>query len=448
VRTALIALILIPGFAVAWGPHTEITQAAQSVLPNRATLARRFGPHWNRLATDYVWTPDWQEAVRPDHYAEDYLLFPQYPSHLSHMHPIVRRTYRPFFQRALQALRTEEPADAARWLGSLLHFVQDSGSPPHTTGIGGELHGRMERWVDESRITLGDYRPRILGTTDEQAELGFLERMESLNAFARARAIRLRPLVEKLDRRVNQPLELECALECARVSADLLHSLFALAAQPGDASATLEGKVVCSAPTGYARVPAKVMLARTGYSTTTGPDGRYRLRNLPAGKYTVWFMATGYEAKAIANVELKAKTITLLSPEMAVDPVPGNLVRNAQMAVEWVKPGQPDCWVRDPVRAGRWASAVMRIPIKQTCEVRIVCRPGKSVPVSVRWRSNPASTAGSSEVGLKVGRTAEVTPSALLPFEKEFLFLELLIAGKEPLGELIEHAAVRFKPRM
>jgi len=28
----------------------------------------------------------------------------------------------------LQALRTETPANAARWVGSLLHFVEDTGS--------------------------------------------------------------------------------------------------------------------------------------------------------------------------------------------------------------------------------------------------------------------------------------------------------------------------------
>jgi hypothetical protein len=40
--------------------------------------------------------------------------------------------------------------------------------------------------------------------------------------YAKARAEKLRPLVETLDARANQPLELECALEVARVgSADL-----------------------------------------------------------------------------------------------------------------------------------------------------------------------------------------------------------------------------------
>src|SRR5262245_33642918 len=176
---ALLAALVAGSACLAWGPHTEITDAALATLPDRDALKKRFGPHWQRLGRDYVWGPDWQEGVRPDHYAEDYLLFPGSPEHLSHMHPVVRRTYVQFFRRPLQALRTESPMNAARWLGSLLHFVQDSGSPPHTTGVGGELHGRMERWVDESRITLGDYRPRLLGKTDEEAEKGFLERMDS-----------------------------------------------------------------------------------------------------------------------------------------------------------------------------------------------------------------------------------------------------------------------------
>src|SRR5262249_3035438 len=156
----------------------------------------------------------------------DYLLFPGMTTHLSHMLPEARQAYEPYFRRALQAIRTESPPNAARWVGSLLHFVQDSGSPPHTTGIGGALHRQVEQWVEESQIDLAGYTPRLLGKTDDEALRGFLDRMEQLIAYSKVRAIKLKPLVEGLSERVNQPLELECALETARVSADLVHTLF------------------------------------------------------------------------------------------------------------------------------------------------------------------------------------------------------------------------------
>jgi hypothetical protein len=309
----------------------------------------------------------------------------------------------------------------------------------------------MERWVDESRITLGDYRPRLLGKTDDEAERGFVELMDSLNAYARARAIRLRPLVEKLDRRVNQPLELECALGCARASADLLHTLFTLAQAPVVGKVgTLEGKLTCSPPERYAKVPARVILAGTGYSTTTEPDGTYRLRNIPSGRYTVWFLATGYEIKAIEKVEVKPGEATTLSPALRADDFAGNLVRNPRFLLSWVKPGQPDGWMRDPAKRGRWASAVLRVPVDQACQVRITFQPGQTAPVSVRWRSNPASTGGSQEVPLASPRdgvlTADVTPPRLKPFEKGVLYLEVLlgVAGKPT--EAVQHVGVRFRP--
>ncbi len=53
---------------------------------------------------------------------------------------------------------------------ALLHFIQDFGSPPHTTGISEELHGQMERWVEEKQITLASYTPCLLGKTGVRKE--------------------------------------------------------------------------------------------------------------------------------------------------------------------------------------------------------------------------------------------------------------------------------------
>lgn len=446
IALALAGLSAAPAFA--WGPHTEITAAAQAVLPDRDRLRREFGDDWDRLAKDYCWTPDWREAVRPDHYADDYLLFPEMPRHPSHMLPEVRQTYEPFFRRALQALRTEEPREAARWVGSLLHFVQDSGSPPHTTGVGGELHSRMERWVDEKKIAIVGYEPKLLGPTDFEAIRGFQGRMEELVEFSKARALKLRPLLEKVTERVNQPLELECALETARVTADVLHTLFTLGRTAPNRGGTLEGRLDTPAPDGCAAVPAKVILAGTHFSTTA-VDGRYRFRNLPPGKYRVLFLATGY-ALADGEAAVRAGETVRLSPTMTADAVPGNLIRNPRFALSWVKPGQPDCWAPDPVKRGRWASALIRVPVGKKCVLRVEFAPGKAVPVSVRWRSDPSSASSGREVELKSDRdadgrlTAEVSPDPLQqPFEKGVLFLEVLLATDGPPGDVVRHIAVR-----
>ena len=447
--------------AWAWGPHTEITAAVLAVLPDREKLRRYFGPDWDRIAKDYCWMGDWREAVRPDHYADDYLLFPASPAHVSHMLPVVRQTYGPFFRRALQAVRTESPQNAARWIGSLLHFVQDSGSPPHTTGIGGELHGKMERWVDEKLVSIAGYEPQLLGKIDADAERGFQARMEGLIEFSRTRAEQLKPILEKLTTRENQPLELESALETARVSADLLHTLCTLGlAESTVAGCRLEGAIELPAvadrdarpPT--PALPAKVMLRNTLYSTTCDAAGRFAFRNLPRGKYEVLFLATGYKLTTVANVELRSATPVQLSPRLEPDPVPGNLIRNSEFRLSWIKPGQPDWWSREPQKPNRWASALVRVPLDRKFTIRVAFVDDKPVSVSARWRSNPSSTAGSREVPVNfarqdsVGRrTAEIKPpEGQPPFNANdrVLYLELLIDSDKPIESVCLHVAVTF----
>ncbi len=137
------------------------------------------------VSVEERWTAD-RQYVQPSAqiYTNDYLIFPLAPKHYLHIAPGVTETYKPFFLRALQALRMETPANAARWIGSLRHFTTDTGAPPHAAGILGEAHTKMENWVDGSQVRIAGYHPQLLGSTDEEAEAGFKRRTAGLSSSA------------------------------------------------------------------------------------------------------------------------------------------------------------------------------------------------------------------------------------------------------------------------
>ena len=146
-------LLLSRTAAMAWGPHPAITQAALDALGTNHPLKLLLGEHARRL-TNHCWLADFKRLpfrdVDQDFYADDYLLFPGVTSHLDHICPEVRKSYAPYFKRALQALRTESPANAARWIGSFCilprildrrHMRRNSRSDPFEDG---ELGRRIE----------------------------------------------------------------------------------------------------------------------------------------------------------------------------------------------------------------------------------------------------------------------------------------------------------------
>jgi hypothetical protein len=341
-----VALALLTQVARAWGPHPEITQAALSALGPENAIQKQLGADATRL-TQYVWMADWRQQllVRADEvfYADDYLLFPKAKTHSQHICPEVKQTYAPFFRRALQALRTESPRNAARWIGSLLHFTTDTGSPPHAAGILGPTHSKMENWLDAKRIQIPDYQPRLLGHDDSSAESGFLERMDGLIEFSKERALRCRADVDTDRREPVEPVVLESALETARVTADLLHTLGVLAALPAQGT-TLSGSVVLprSNHPSLDALPAKIVLLGTDFSTLTAADGSFVFRHLPEGDYQWMAIAPGASSIA-APLSIRGAECTLPKPAH-LEGAAGNLLRNADFRLRWTDPNALDHW--------------------------------------------------------------------------------------------------------
>jgi len=390
-----VAAWLTPGTANAWGPHPAITQAALDTLGSNHPLFRLLGPQAQRL-TNYCWMADYKRIPfrEPDQdfYADDYLLFPQVTTHLDHICPEVKKTYRPYFERALQAMRTEDAANAARWVGSLLHFVEDTGSPPHSAEIRGEVHMKMENWVRPERIVLRNYRPRLLGSNDAEALAGFLKRMDELIEFSKPRGKELITKVVIGQRLAVEPVVLECALETARVTADLLHTLGHLAGQNGGGSAVLRGEIVSVSAPLMENVPARVVVLGTNYSTLTGGSGRFEFRGLPAGQFALCAFRPGSGSTNFGVTLAAGRTNSV---RIVLPPTPANLLRNADFKLRWLRPTAPDCWTKTELG---WEGEIVPLKKDQPYRLKVDFKPGTDAEVLVRWSRQlphtlPAGTA-------------------------------------------------------
>jgi hypothetical protein len=402
--------------ALAWGPHSEIAQAALDAMGPDDPLARHLGADTKRLV-QYVWMADNRQQLlsKSDEvfYADDVLFFPAATKHYDHLCPTVQQTYSPYFRRALQALRTESPHNAARWIGSLLHFTTDTGSPPHAASILGPVHSKMENWLNAKLIHIPGYKPQLLGSDDASAEAGFIQRMEGLIAFSKQRAEHCRADVEADRREPVEPIVLESALETARVTADLLHTLGVLAAKrTGDA--TLKGKVIAprlNHPQ-LSRMPVKIILADTLYSTLTSEDGSFSFAPLPAGEYRPVISALGL-VKELTPVKLNSgASVTLETVDLSTE-ASGNLLRNPDFKLRWVSAEGFDHW-NSRMPSGRLGGPK---PVRDWEGEKIPLQAGITYCLSVRWRAN-APTAETPDVFVrtkaKPAHDSPPTDSAIL----------------------------------
>lgn len=377
--------------AIAWGPHGEITQAALDALGPDDALLKHLGTNAPKLV-HYCWLGDYRrmpyERQGEFFYADDYLLFPGMERHLDHLVPEVKRTYEPYFRRALQALRTETPLNAARWIGSLLHFVEDTGSPPHSAEIRGDVHSKMENWVDAKLIRLPGYRPQLLGDTEEKALAGFLRRMDGLIAYSKERGDRCRPLVLADKRSEVEPIVLESALETSRVVADLLHTLGKLYRQPPYKHDSIRGTVFTDGhrlrPT--LGGPVRILLLGTTYSTFADSEGLFEFTGLDAGDHKMVFLHSSLVA-GITNVSTVREFDSLLwLPFLPAKVTSANLIRNPDFATYWLSKDAPDCWY--PTKTAWEGDLVpLKVGTRYTLRLNWQPKPGDG-DVVLRFRQN------------------------------------------------------------
>lgn len=417
ISLTLIIAAALPPAVLAWGPHPQITRAAQDVLPERERAAAYFGKDWPRLQ-EYCLMPDLRRSMRNDYYPDDFLLWPDSPKHINHMVPEVKTAYEPFFRRALLALRTKSPQNAARWMGSLLHYVEDSGAPCHAAAISGEMHKRLENWLDGKAVGIAGYQPKLLGRDERTALAGVLNRLDELLAFSKERAGRIYKEVEALKERQDHPVILECANESARAVADVLHTLLTIGLS-APTRPTFAGRVTVPPDAPLPAQAAKVMLLGTPFSTLADTNGVWQFRRLPEPGHGI-----AIERVGCATV-LYAGTNAVLAASIP----PGNLVRNPDFKLRWLTAAAPDYWT--PIAASQkltgWESDNIRIRTNTVYRIGI-CGAAPGVQVGVRWRAEPAGSAGATNL-----IWSAVSPERELTSTATAAWAQVLVVTKLPL---------------
>jgi hypothetical protein len=386
----LMGFFLLPARRLlAWGgtAHSCIVDAALASIPAQDRIAVRLGGEVRHLRNT-VEMGDWVNSlivadenwhvttedfplVSSEYFGNDYLLFPGAPRVYSHIMPDVTGTYTPFFLRTLQALRTEDSTNASRWMGALLHFVTDSGSPPHTIPVLGPNHTKMENWLDASKIDLRGYQPALLGRTDAEAVAALQMRMAALIARDKIIGQKMVPYAEKNDRTNLEPLAMDCAAETARVAADVIHTLLVLTAsgqnvQEHQAAASLFVIVTAPALPEHPLLPAKLVLLGTEYSTLSESvsvgkfdyAASFRLSHLPPGRYRAAVERPGAVTLFSGEIVLEAGREFVADWKLAS--ANENRVQNPDFALRWVRPDAPDHWHLDTERRS-WVSDNMPV---------------------------------------------------------------------------------------
>lgn len=467
VRITAICLLLaaLTACAHAWGPHPDITRAALDVLPDRDRWREILGPQYDALA-QYAWMPDQAGQDFGDYYPDDYLLVRAFPRYVGHMMPAVREAWEPYFRRALQALRTETPVNAARQMGPIIHFVEDSGAPPHARPIGGPHHGPLENWVDRTLISIPDYEPQLLGTDDESAVAGLMARVDALVEFSIPRADRALPLVERgEEQRPNvEPIILESALESARATADVLHTLFTVAFTHMPEGAGLQGtvnagvfhpgaenrnrkgaRIILLHDEPYRALgeqPASLMEAVSDYSTVayTAPDmpdtvgwqGAFEFRNLTPGVYRVLAYRTGSRWVVSEPVTLEVGRTAEVHLDLPPAEPEGNIIQNPDGTLAYLD-ATPDRWRH--AAGARWISRVSGVQQGLAYRCGAVLRdPAAKVNFEFRTRE------GAEVVELEAGQTTP--PEATFLCEQGGMTVAVIVETALPLTEAIERVWV------
>ena len=248
----LVALAVLLPLVPAWAwsePHLAITKAALEVLPawQQALLGKEREP----LAGNFCLIPD---HVYSDKENRKFAMMDSSPGevylkklHLPEQQPENLETFRYFIGKAVDALRAGNIGDAARYMGTIAHTIEDFGSPSHALP-GDNMFTLLQQFLPppeamkdqllhspvesgEIIVNVKAYKPCLLGTTVDEAAWHLLHRVNDEIINARSTTI---PIIQALyagDKDAVVTHQLKAATFDAQVVADAFHTILCLGTQ-------------------------------------------------------------------------------------------------------------------------------------------------------------------------------------------------------------------------
>lgn len=248
---------LTPQQCLSWGePHRAITKGALEVLPE--WQKEILGEELAALSSNHCLIPD---NVYTDKENAKFATMDIHPgeNYLTRLHlPLAEQTENLetllyFIGHAVASLQAGKTGDAARYMGTICHLIEDFGSPSHTIPgdnqftllqqflpasenmAGKLLHGPIENGTFE--VSIAAYEPRLLGVTVEETAWRLLHRIHEVIINARSVTF---PIIEALnagDAASVTAHQLKAATMDAQVVADAMHTILCLGAERFDAPA-------------------------------------------------------------------------------------------------------------------------------------------------------------------------------------------------------------------
>lgn len=239
--------LVIHSLCYGWGePHLAITKGALDVLPSwQQTL---LGDERDQLARNHCLIPD---RVYTDKENARFAAMESRPGevyvknlHLPAQQPENLDTLRYFMNRAVAAVREGRIGDAARYMGTICHQLEDYGSPSHT--LPGDnmftllqqflppsghmqdqlMHGPIEN--GDLNVAIAGYKPALLGISVDEAAWRLLHRVHEGILNARSTTIPIMQALDAGDEEGVRKHQLRAATMDAKIVADALYTVLCL----------------------------------------------------------------------------------------------------------------------------------------------------------------------------------------------------------------------------